>query len=158
MRKTASFVDFQALLGNFWPLFGHFEVVFLPFSSCFRRSQAISSLCKVTFAESTLASAALLFKQQDEQREICIVNCGSGHMPPADSFTQVPRKAVSDPFFMVDLHHFWYLFAIFPSFLASFPTVLHRFASFSMSFAAFLWCVAPRRRSSTAKRPRSWPP
>lgn len=43
---------------------------------------------EVTFAETTLASAALEFWQQDRKRQICIVSCGSGQMPPTLSFNQ----------------------------------------------------------------------
>jgi len=43
---------------------------------------------EVTFAEVSLASAALEFWQQDRKREICVVSCGGGDMPPELCFNQ----------------------------------------------------------------------
>jgi len=37
---------------------------------------------KVTFSETSLASAALLFLRQDRNRRVCIVSCGCGDVPP----------------------------------------------------------------------------
>ncbi|CAJ1428916.1 unnamed protein product [Effrenium voratum] len=58
---------------------------------------------KVTFAQTSLASAAVLFRQQDPKRHICIVNCCCGVMPPplvgfhqeTELYCQVPSLLAS---------------------------------------------------------------